>query len=145
MFILSTLEDNVRVGPQENEKSAASSVAAVLETAFVDKVIIDLGLIVTIYDILEIDGGFVYHSDGGAHYRVRFRVIVFRPFLDEMIVGRVSKMDEAGVHVSLGFFEDCIVPHHGLPESSYYSDEEQVSCRSFLSKSFAPNPELLLS
>lgn len=49
------------------------------------------------------------------------------------------------MHVSLGFFEDCIVPHHGLPESSYYSDEEQVSCRSFLSKSFAPNPELLLS
>lgn len=65
-----------------------------LEKTYIDKVIEGLGLVVTLYDILEVDGGFVYHSDGGAHYRVKFRVVVFRPFEEEMAVGRVSKMDK---------------------------------------------------
>lgn len=58
------------------------------------RVVPDLGLILTIYDLLEIDGGFVYHSDGGAHYRVRFRVVVFCPFRGELIVGRIARMDK---------------------------------------------------
>ncbi len=79
---------------QELGRPAEVAITAVLEKTFIDKVITDLGLVVTIYDVLEVDGGFVYHSDGGAHYRVKFRVVVFRPFAEEMIVGRVSRMDE---------------------------------------------------
>lgn len=33
------------------------------------QVIPNLGLAVTLYDILSIGDGHVYHSDGGAHYK----------------------------------------------------------------------------
>jgi len=79
---------------QELGKPAEAAITAVLEKTFLDRVIAGLGLIVTLYDILEVDGGFVYHSDGGAHYRARFRVVVFRPFQEELIVGKVTHMDE---------------------------------------------------
>lgn len=32
----------------------------------------------------------------------------------------------AGVHVSLGFFEDIVVPQYGLPEPSFYKADEQA-------------------
>ena len=54
----------------------------------------DLGLVVTIYDVLSIDGGFIYPSDGAAHYTVTFRLVVFRPFINEILTGRLTKSDK---------------------------------------------------
>jgi DNA-directed RNA polymerase subunit E'/Rpb7 len=40
-----------------------------LEKAFLDRVVPNLGLVVTLHDILSIGDGCVYPSDGGAHYK----------------------------------------------------------------------------
>ena len=47
----------------------AAAVESSLVASFLDKVVSGLGLVVTLYDILSIGDGHVYHSDGGAHYR----------------------------------------------------------------------------
>lgn len=57
------------------------------------QVVSDLGLVITIYDILGIEGGFIYTGDGAAQYTVKFRLAVFRPFLGEVLVGRLVKSD----------------------------------------------------
>lgn len=72
----------------------AEAISKQLETSYLDRVIPDLGLVITLYDILEIGEGFVYHSDGGAHYSTRFRVVVFRPCLGEVLIGEVLSQDE---------------------------------------------------
>lgn len=36
--------------------------------------------------------------------------MVFRPFVGEVLVGRVAQSSEGGLRVSLGFFDDIIVP-----------------------------------
>lgn len=64
-----------------------------LET-FLDKVIPDVGLVVTLYDVLDVGQGTVYHSNGGAHYKVRFSVVAFRPFIGEVLTGVIKDMDE---------------------------------------------------
>ena len=94
MFILSALEDDVRVQPADLSKKPADAVTDVLQETFVDKVIHDLGLVVTIYDIQSIDGGFVYPNDGCAFFKVKFRVVVLRPFPGEVIVGKVVGSDK---------------------------------------------------
>ena len=55
-----------------------------------DKVVPKAGLVVCVYDILDIQGGFVYPSDGAAIYDVTFRLVVFLPFIGEVIVGRLA-------------------------------------------------------
>ena len=47
----------------------------------------------TIYDVLSIEGGFIYHSDGAAHYTVSFRLVVFKPFVNEVLTGKITKCD----------------------------------------------------
>ena len=68
-----------------------------------DKVIKDLGLVVTLYEIVSIEGGTVYPGEGSAHFHVVFRVVVFRPFEGEVIEGRLKKADRKGLYVSIGF------------------------------------------
>lgn len=58
------------------------------------QVLHDLGLVITIYDILSIEGGFIYPSDGAAHYTVKFRLVVFRPFINEVLSGRLTRCDK---------------------------------------------------
>lgn len=50
-----------------------------------------VGLVVTVYDILDISGGDIYPSDGAAIFDVQFRLVAFLPFVGEVIIGRLIK------------------------------------------------------
>ena len=65
------------------------------------QVLHDLGLVVTIYDILSITGGFIYPSDGAAHYIVAFRLVLFRPFVGQILTGRLAKSDKCAYFPSV--------------------------------------------
>ena len=94
MFIVSTIEDKVRVHPQDLAKPTLEAVTAELERTYIDKVVPDLGLVVTLFDILDIQGGFVFPSDGAAHFDTKFRVVIFKPFVGEVIVGKLKSCDK---------------------------------------------------
>lgn len=96
MFLVCTVEDNVRILPCNLGRPAQEAVANALEKAFVDRVVTDAGLVVTVYDILSIDGGFVFHSDGAAHFKVSFRLVVFRPLVGEVLTGTLKRCNRSG-------------------------------------------------
>ena len=58
------------------------------------QVVTDLGLVITLYDITQIEGGYIYPSDGAAHYDVKFKLVVFRPFTGEVIEGSLASCDK---------------------------------------------------
>lgn len=89
MFLLSKLEASVRVAPHDLAKPPALAVAEALERAFIDRVVADLGLVVTIYDILSVGGGRIYPNDGAAYFKVVFRPVVFRPAPGEFLLGTI--------------------------------------------------------
>lgn len=126
MFILSALDEEIRVQPQDLSKSPLDAVTDVIEQRFLDKVIPNLGLVVTLYDVQSIEGGFIYPNDGAAFFRVKFRVVVFRPYKDEVIVGTLKSCSREGLRIHIDFFDDIIVPEHSLQEPSFYNEAEKV-------------------
>lgn len=126
MFILSALEEEIRVQPSDLHKTPLEAVTEAIEQRYIDKVIPDLGLVVTLYDIQSIEGGFIYPSDGAAFFKTKFRVVVFRPFVGEIIVGKLKSCSREGLKVSLDFFHDIFVPEHALQEPSLYVEAEKL-------------------
>ena len=126
MFILSALDEEIRVQPQDLSKTPLDAVTEVIEQRFLDRVIPDLGLVVTLYDVQSIEGGFIYPNDGAAFFKVKFRVVVFRPFVGEILVGKLKSCSKEGLRVSLDFFEDVLVPEHALQEPSSFHDGEKL-------------------
>lgn len=126
MFILSAIEEEIRVSPQELSKTPLDAVTEVIEQRFLDTVIPNLGLIVSIYDVQNIEGGFIYPNDGAAFFRVQFRVVVFRPYVGEVIVGRLKSCSREGLKVSVDFFDDIIIPEYALQEPSFYNESEKL-------------------
>lgn len=79
---------------QDLGKPTSQAITEVLERTFIDRVVRNVGLVVTLYDVLGIGEGALYHSDGGVHYKVSFRVVAFCPFVNELLTGTVKEMNE---------------------------------------------------
>lgn len=155
MFILSTLSDTIfipstsftRVDPSSFSSQSAKvpptsleSLSLALNSKYSNRVIPDVGLCVCLFDVLEASEGRVKWGDGGLWHKCKFRLAVFRPFVGEVLVGRVMSSDESGIRgeqrddrvyalleadmtgivrppfpVSMGFFDDIHIPLHLLP------------------------------
>lgn len=51
-----------------------------------------------LYDITKIEESYIFPGDGASHTRVRFRFVVFRPFIEEILVGKIRSCSVDGVH-----------------------------------------------
>ncbi|KAG0612551.1 hypothetical protein M758_6G036600 [Ceratodon purpureus] len=50
---------------------------------------------------------------------VNFRLVMFRPFVGEVLIAKLKRCDKAGLYLSLGsFFEDRHIPEHLLQQPS---------------------------
>ena len=127
MFQISRLEDaNVKILPENLGKPRLEAITQEIESLYIDKVIKDLGLVITLYEIVSIEGGTVYPGEGSAHFKVEFRVVVFRPFNGEILEGTLKRADKTGLYVDIGFFSDIFVPEHLMQEPSVFDEDEQL-------------------
>jgi len=127
MFVLTELQDTLRIPPQSLSIPLQDAVTQEIASLYFDKVLKDLGLCVTLYDIKNIDGGFVFPGDGAPHFTVDFRLIMFRPFVGEVLLAKLKRCDKTGLYLSLGsFFEDIHIPEHLLRNPSEFNEEEKL-------------------
>lgn len=91
MFVLSRLEEHVRILPSDLGRPRGAAISAAIDDAFLDKIVPSLGLCVTLYDILSVTSGVMYPNDGGVWFKVLFRSVIFRPFVGEVMVAKIKK------------------------------------------------------
>ncbi|KAK3441224.1 DNA-directed RNA polymerase III subunit RPC8 [Eucalyptus grandis] len=125
MFNLSLIEHTLRLPPHLLSLSLDKAVKHDLEKLFLDKVIANLGLCVSVYDIRKIDGGFIFPGDGAPTYTVECRLLVFRPFVGEIIDAKLKEFDKDGLRLSMGFFDDIYIPFHLLPYPSRFEPDSE--------------------
>jgi len=126
MFILTTLRDNVRISPIDFKKRKSDAIADELNKKYSNKVIYNVGLCIRLFDISHVAEPFVLPNDGSTYNRVTFRLVVFRPFIGEVLVGKIRSSSNHGVYVSLGFFDDILIPPGMFQEGSVFDKDEQI-------------------
>ncbi|VDD97319.1 unnamed protein product [Enterobius vermicularis] len=127
MFVLVLMEDVVRIKPHQMGQDVEEVVTARLNELLSNKVIPGVGLCIFLHDILELGDGYILPGDGSSHVRVKFRFIVFRPFVDEIIEAKVLSSNKNGLTLTIKFFEEIFIPAHRLPQTSVFEEEEQAS------------------
>ncbi|KAK7208092.1 RNA polymerase III subunit Rpc25-domain-containing protein [Myxozyma melibiosi] len=126
MFILSKFSDLIRIEPSKFSKKTEDALEDEINVKFANKVVQDVGLCLCLYDILEVGDGLIRHGDGSAYIKTVFRLVVFRPFIGEVLVGWVSSCSEEGIKVRMGFFDDIFIPKEYLFESCIFIPREQA-------------------
>nr|CAD1818772.1 unnamed protein product [Ananas comosus var. bracteatus] len=123
MFCLSEIEHDLPIPPCLLNRPLISAIKEELERLFLDKVIANLGLCISIYDVHSVEGGFIFPGDGSAMYKVKFRMVVFRPFIGEILMGKIESSDEDCLRLSLGFFNDIYIPEHRIARPCKRGDD----------------------
>ena len=67
MFVLTRISDVIPVTPELFDTDYAQVLVEEIDRKYANKVISDVGLCVTIYDIINIGDAFVHPSDGTSH------------------------------------------------------------------------------
>jgi len=125
MFQLSKIEDIIKIKASLfNDEIYAINQAITLK--YVNKVLKNVGLIISMYDIISIGDRHVYPGDDGAHINVVFRLIVFKPFIGEVITGKLISSNARGVKISLGFFDNIFIFPDLLQPRSSFDEQDKV-------------------
>ncbi|KAI2498110.1 RNA polymerase III subunit Rpc25 [Fragilaria crotonensis] len=124
MFVLATIADTVRIPPTMLAQPTLISVHSEMDKKYPNRVVMDVGLVIGRYgDALQVGDGVCAAGDGGAHHEIIVRLIVFRPFVDEVCLGTISKSSAEGLHVSMGFFDDIFIPAYWMLRPSRFEKE----------------------
>ncbi|MFA5060878.1 MAG: DNA-directed RNA polymerase [Candidatus Pacearchaeota archaeon] len=108
MFYEVLVTDHVRVEPNKFGMDTGEAVRMQLEesySGFQDK---DMGIVVAVLDVLEVKEGIIIPGDGAAYYESTFRLIVFKPELQEIVYGVVDEITNFGAFINLGVMRGMI-------------------------------------
>lgn len=126
MFEIARLRDTVHIQPAEFGKPLLTVVRDALSDKYPNKVVPGLGLCIAIYDVCEVGESQLYPGSAEHHTLVEFRLVIFRPYVGEVLSGTIVSCDTQGVRLSLGFFDEIYVPSARLQQPSRWSEEERV-------------------
>ncbi|CAH2211074.1 jg315, partial [Pararge aegeria aegeria] len=98
MFVLAEMKDVVRVTPEHFHQSLTESITTLLNRKLANKVVLNVGLCIALFDITCIGHSYIFPGDGSSHTEVKFRYIVFRPLVEEILIGKIRTCSREGVH-----------------------------------------------
>lgn len=120
------MKDIIRITPNHFKQDLTESITFLLNKKLANKVVLNVGLCLALFDITRIGHSHLLPGDGSSHTEVVFRFIVFRPIVEEIIIGKIKSCSRDGVHVTLGFFDDILIPVNALQHPSRYDDTEEA-------------------
>ncbi|PAV61316.1 hypothetical protein WR25_18172 [Diploscapter pachys] len=126
MFVLALIQDTVVIKPHELEHNVEPVVKQRLNQRLANRVVPELGLCMCVYDIVHVGVTYILPGEGQGHVRVKFRMVVLRPFVGEVIEARVVGSSRLGLTLSIEFFADIFVPADRLPDPHVYEEAEQI-------------------
>jgi len=126
MFILTKIADLVQITPEDFSKDSAQAIEDNINAKYANKVIQKIGLCICLYDLLLASDGLIGHGTGVVNVNVEFRLIVFRPFKHEVMVGRISSATPQGIRIRTHFFDEIHVPKEMLPPNSHFNHDDQL-------------------
>lgn len=130
MFILISLRDILRIGPSSFRRATSTEgrlelVSDAITAKYANKVLDKHGLCIAVHGIDSTEEGKFKPGDGAAYIEATFRLIVFRPFVGEIITGKVKTADATGILVSVEFFDYIFIPASCLPVPSIFVPEQK--------------------
>lgn len=108
MFYEIEVKGHVRVDPSFFSENTEEAVRNSLEKQFEGYISKDLGIVLGVTDLGEIKEGIIIPGDGAAFYDTLFKVITFKPELQEVVMGKISDITDFGAFITIGPLDGMI-------------------------------------
>lgn len=126
MYKRLTIEDSLRVPPQHLGEDVEESVKEGLKTEIEGQIFEEVGVVLAIEKVNEVEGGDIEPEDAGVHYDVEYQALVFEPELHEAVTGEVVDLTEFGAFIRIGPFDGLCHVSQIMDEYVNYDEENQI-------------------
>jgi len=108
MFYLTEVEDYIRVEPKLFGLPTMESVEKQLKETYINYYDKDLGKVLSIVEVLSVGEGVIIPGDGATYYSSKFKLLVWKPELQELVYGVISEITNFGAFMDLGAIKGMI-------------------------------------
>ncbi len=108
MFKILTIKDEVRVPPVRFDLELDEAVKQSLQETIEGKLNPDIGVFLAVTEIISVGDGKIIPEDGAIFYPAEFKALVYRPELNEVVIGEVVDITEFGVFTRIGAIDGLI-------------------------------------
>ncbi|MEM2878689.1 MAG: DNA-directed RNA polymerase [Candidatus Hadarchaeales archaeon] len=115
-FRIITVEDTVRVPPNRFSEPVEEVIVDLLNKNYCGAADKDVGVVLAITGLKEVGVGRVIMGDGASYHDVVFEALVYKPEVNELVMGEVVEIVEFGAFIRIG-------PVDGLVHVSQVMDD----------------------
>ncbi len=108
MFYITEVEDYIRVEPKLFGLSTREAVENQLRETYKDYYDRDLGKAVAVIEVLKIGDGIIIPGDGAVYYNSIFKLLAWKPELQELVAGTIAEITNFGAFMDLGVMRGMI-------------------------------------
>lgn len=108
MFYLAEVEDYVRVEPKLFGLPTVEAVDQQLKETYSNYYDKELGRSVAVIEVLNVGEGVIIPGDGATYYNSKFKLLVWKPELQELIYGEVAEITKFGAFIDMGVMRGMI-------------------------------------
>jgi DNA-directed RNA polymerase subunit E' len=90
----------------------------------------ELGQVVTVIEVLNVGGGVIIPGDGAAYYNSTFKLLVWRPVLQELVFGSIEEITSFGAFINMGVLQGMIHISQTMDDFVSFSKSNSLSGKS---------------
>tara|TARA_Y100000310_G_scaffold185433_1_gene185510 strand:+ start:1021 stop:1614 length:594 start_codon:yes stop_codon:yes gene_type:complete len=102
MFYQVDVEDFIRVEPKLFGLPTKEAVEQQLKETYAEHFDKELGIVVAVSGVGEIEEGIIIPGDGAAYYKSNFQLIVWKPEMQELVYGTIEEITNFGAFINMG-------------------------------------------
>ncbi len=96
------VEDHVRVEPRHFGLPTKEAIEKQLNESYVGNVSKELGYVISVVGVGDVDDGVIIPGDGAVFYKSQFKILTWRPELHELLYGTISEITNFGAFIQVG-------------------------------------------
>jgi DNA-directed RNA polymerase subunit E' len=127
MFYLTEVEDYVRVEPKLFGLPTDQSVREQLDETYANYYAKDTGKVVAVVEVLNIGEGVIIPGDGAAYYKSKFKLLTWKPEIQEIVYGIIEEITNFGAFIDLGSMRGMIHISQTMDDYVSFSDTGSLS------------------
>ena len=108
MFYVTEVEDYVRVEPKLFGMPTGEAVENQLHETYKNYYDREIGKAVAVIEVLSVGEGVIIPGDGATYYKSTFKLLAWKPELQELIYGTISEITNFGAFVNMGVMQGMI-------------------------------------
>lgn len=108
MFYKVVVNDFVRVAPAFLGLNIQDAIVKQVKKKYDGFMSKELGIVIDVSGVKEVKEGVIIPGDGAPHYETKFELLIYRPEMQEMVMGRIKDIADFGAFLTIGPIEGMI-------------------------------------